>query len=179
MSDDHGRRPREEEDERRNGAPRRRPEDCDRHSCDGGHRHVTLLDGLSKKCQVYPDEFCELVCRTVMGEKDANNKNSKDKTRKDVNHVNAKDVTLEINAIMKHPHDEKEDEHMAKMYQEFVAVEAALEGVGGVLDNIRAAMQIAGHSFTDQLEVVGFDGSTVPTITEIVEDEEYGSAISE
>jgi hypothetical protein len=69
-------------------------------------------------------------------------------------------------------------ETSAKMYQEFVAIEAALEGVGGVLDNIRAAMQIAGDSFTDQLEMVGFDGSTVPTITEIVEDEEYGAAIS-
>ena len=69
-------------------------------------------------------------------------------------------------------------ETSAKMYQEFVAIEATLEGVGGVLDNIRAAMQIAGDSFTDQLELVGFDGSTVPTITEI-EDEEYGAAISQ
>jgi hypothetical protein len=70
-------------------------------------------------------------------------------------------------------------ETSAKMYQEFAAIEAVFDGVGGVLDGIRAAVQIAGDSFTDQLEVVGFDGDEIPTITEIVEDEEYGAAISE
>ncbi len=70
-------------------------------------------------------------------------------------------------------------ENAAKTYQEFVAIEATFEGVGGVLDTIRAAIHTAGDSFTDHLELVGFDGEGVPTITEIVEDEEYGAAISE
>ncbi|MEO2006104.1 MAG: hypothetical protein ABGY41_18640 [Candidatus Poribacteria bacterium] len=69
-------------------------------------------------------------------------------------------------------------ENAAKTYQEFVAIEATFEGVGGVLDSIRAAIHTAGDNFTDQLELVGFDGEGVPTITEIVEDEEYGAAIS-
>jgi len=70
-------------------------------------------------------------------------------------------------------------ENAAKTYQEFVAIEAALEGVGGVLDSIRAAIHVAGDSFTDLLELVGFDGEGIPTVTEIVEDEEYGAAISD
>ena len=36
--------------------------------CSREHRHVMLTNGRAQKCQVYPDEFCRLVCKTVMKE---------------------------------------------------------------------------------------------------------------
>ena len=64
------------------------------------------------------------------------------------------------------------------MYQKFVKAEDALEGVHGALDNIRTAVHRAGESMVDHMEQIGFDGERKPTITEIVEDEEYGAAAS-
>ena len=36
--------------------------------CSKEHRHVMLMNGRARKCQTYPDEFCRLVCKTVMRE---------------------------------------------------------------------------------------------------------------
>ena len=63
-------------------------------------------------------------------------------------------------------------ENASELYQEFAAVEAVFEGVGGVLDRVRHAIQKAGECFTDQLELVGFDGERSPLVTEVVEGEE-------
>ena len=35
----------------------------------GAHRHVQLLSGRAKKCQVYPGAFCQAVCEGVAAEK--------------------------------------------------------------------------------------------------------------
>ena len=40
-----------------------------KYQCHGGHRHVTLPGSKAKACQIYTDEFCETVCKTVMKEK--------------------------------------------------------------------------------------------------------------
>ena len=37
--------------------------------CDGAHAHGGLTDGRARKCQEYPEEFCEAVCKTVIGER--------------------------------------------------------------------------------------------------------------
>ncbi|MDE0021999.1 MAG: hypothetical protein OXT69_11560 [Candidatus Poribacteria bacterium] len=67
----------------------------------------------------------------------------------------------------------------AELYRQFMEVEAVFEGVDGVLDQLRTAIHQAGESMTDHMEQIGFDGERKPTITEIVEDEEYGAAASE
>ena len=37
--------------------------------CDGSHRHVILMGGKAKQCEKYPEDFCRLVCSTIMDEK--------------------------------------------------------------------------------------------------------------
>ena len=38
--------------------------------CRGLHKHVHLLNGKASACQVYPRQFCELVCQAVQKEID-------------------------------------------------------------------------------------------------------------
>ena len=42
--------------------------------CDHLHRHVQLMGGKAKRCEIYPECFCELVCKTVMEEKNFSEK---------------------------------------------------------------------------------------------------------
>ena len=74
--------------------------------CQGQHVHAALIRGKAKQCQVYPDEFCKLVCQSVMGE------HSKNMTLNKIalNENETKDVTLEINAILSTPHHEDDYE---------------------------------------------------------------------
>ena len=37
--------------------------------CNKEHRHVVLMNGRAHECQTYPDEFCRLVCKTIMKDK--------------------------------------------------------------------------------------------------------------
>ena len=43
-------------------APRQR-------QCPGLHAHANTMGGRVKQCEVYPDMFCELVCREVLSER--------------------------------------------------------------------------------------------------------------
>ena len=36
-----------------------------RRECGGNHRHVTLINGRARACQVYPEKFCEAACRGI------------------------------------------------------------------------------------------------------------------
>ena len=31
--------------------------------CDGSHRHVQLLHGKAKQCEIYPEKFCRKLCQ--------------------------------------------------------------------------------------------------------------------
>ena len=70
-----------------------------RHRCQRNHRHVPLVDGRARACQEYPDEFCELVCRTVMREFDerACRLSRPDDFNKD---SKSKNITSVINQLM-------------------------------------------------------------------------------
>ena len=34
-------------------------------TCSGGHRHISLINGRARACQVYPEMFCEATCRGI------------------------------------------------------------------------------------------------------------------
>ena len=79
----------------------------------GDHEHANTLGGRIKQCQVYPPEFCELVCRTVLEARDR-----QECTKKMLGNVSVpgKDITSEIECLMsiekavhKHPHDDPEN----------------------------------------------------------------------
>ena len=40
--------------------------------CDGGHRHVELVNGRAKACEKYPDKFCEVVLSAMRDDLGAN-----------------------------------------------------------------------------------------------------------
>ena len=83
--------------------------------CSNEHRHVMLTNGRAQKCQIYPDEFCRLVCKTVMREKNLNEFKAINMLSETVRDQNITDVTKEVNALMalemKTPHED--------MYEEF------------------------------------------------------------
>ena len=68
--------------------------------CDGTHQHGSLTDGRAKEAQVYPDEFCQVLCEQAMLEK---------ADKAGIGQLGT-DVTLEINQLMKHPHASDEEE---------------------------------------------------------------------
>ena len=37
--------------------------------CTADSEHANTMGGKAEQCQVYPDDFCELVCREVKAEK--------------------------------------------------------------------------------------------------------------
>ena len=92
-----------------------------KYQCDGQHRHVQLMGGKAKACEVYPDEFCEKVCEAAMREKERMTKGmpAKTKTREvarlgimelvrrlDIEEVsNVKDITDMIGSINEGPHE--------------------------------------------------------------------------
>ena len=39
-----------------------------RRQCKGDHVHANTFGGRIKQCEIYPEEFCELICRTVSSE---------------------------------------------------------------------------------------------------------------
>ena len=59
------------------------------YQCDKKYRHVVLMNGLAQKCQIYPDEFCKLVCEEVLADKPQSLEQS-----------NPKYVTWEMNVLM-------------------------------------------------------------------------------
>ena len=63
-------------------------------------------------------------------------------------------------------------DNASEMYQEYVEIEIAFEGVGGILDRIRKALADAGESFTDHLEQVGFSGGTAPALGDAEDEQE-------
>ena len=79
--------------------------------CPGHHSHAAIFGQDARDCQEYPDEFCDLVCSTLMIEKN------------EVNGIlgeirQAEDITGEINALLDSPHME-EDEAQG-IYDEFL-----------------------------------------------------------
>ena len=40
--------------------------------CKGDHVHANTFCGRIKQCEIYPEEFCELICRAVSSEKELN-----------------------------------------------------------------------------------------------------------
>ena len=40
-----------------------------RRQCKGDHVHANTFGGRIKQCEIYPEEFCELICRTVSSER--------------------------------------------------------------------------------------------------------------
>ena len=69
--------------------------------CNTNHEHVLLVGGKAAQCQVYPKEFCVLVCKTVMEEK--NKSAGYINFLKVINQVTAQaqDVTKEVEAMEK------------------------------------------------------------------------------
>ena len=63
-------------------------------------------------------------------------------------------------------------DNATEAYQEYAEIEMVFEAVGGVLDQIRKALEDAGDSFTDHLEQVGFSGGAVPLLGDAEEDKE-------
>ena len=101
------------------------------YQCDGNHRHVKLINGRARKCQEYPDEFCELVCRTVMEEKNIhagfmNLLSHKDKQ------CDVKDVTEALDALTAAEYPSPHDD----IYEEYDFVD---DTTGKVLDHEQAA----------------------------------------
>ncbi len=74
--------------------------------CDKKHRHVVLTGGKAKACEVYPDEFCELICTAAMEDKQ--------KSQRSLYRVT--DVTREVDA-MPTPHEDDED-HWTALYRD-------------------------------------------------------------
>ena len=56
-----------------------------RSQCSRDHVHADALGCKIKQCQVYPDKFCEMVCREVMA---------------DTGVADPRDVTAELNMLM-------------------------------------------------------------------------------
>ena len=93
--------------------------------CDGKHQHVTLLGGKSKACEVYPEQFCKIVCEAAVKaqrahdqlsscERDEMSRSGADKTQPllgairnlRLNQVSSvRDVTKVINAMNEGPHE--------------------------------------------------------------------------
>ena len=42
--------------------------DCLSHKCLGGHRHVQLVGGRARACQVYPDKLCRYISKGIKAE---------------------------------------------------------------------------------------------------------------
>ena len=42
--------------------------DCLSLKCLGGHRHLQLLGGRARACQVYPDKLCRYILKGIKGE---------------------------------------------------------------------------------------------------------------
>ena len=40
--------------------------------CMADHEHANTLGGKIKQCEIYPEEFCEFVCKAVMSDKEVN-----------------------------------------------------------------------------------------------------------
>ena len=57
--------------------------------CPGLHAHANTMGGRIKQCEVYPDMFCEPVCREVLSER----------TEADCG-VDDRDITAEMNFLM-------------------------------------------------------------------------------
>ena len=78
--------------------------------CDHSHRHVVLLGGKAKACQRYPDEFCELVCKTVMEEKNQLTYGSINSLTNENKQNDISDITEYISALVKEdmptPHED-------------------------------------------------------------------------
>jgi hypothetical protein len=68
--------------------------------------------------------------------------------------------------------DAMTSENAAEVYQEFVAIEAMFERVGGVLDAVRLALHRAGEHMIARLEQVGFAGERAPTVTDAIEEDD-------
>ena len=66
--------------------------------CSGLHRHVSLMHGRAKNCEIYPDEFCEKLCKAV-AQDIRQSKRDKQYT----------DVTMEMNAPMQVVKEEHHD----------------------------------------------------------------------
>ena len=79
-----------------------------KHQCHGGHRHVTLLGWKAKACQTYTDKFCELVCKTVMNEKNHLDRTAEFLGRLSLGPAEARDVTKAINELINGDPHEKE-----------------------------------------------------------------------
>ena len=54
------------------------------HQCSRLHTHANTMSGRIKQCEVYPDAFCELVCKEVLSERT----------------MDSRDVTAEMNFLM-------------------------------------------------------------------------------
>lgn len=85
--------------------------------CPRDHQHLVLQGGKAHECRIYPEEFCELVCKAVMREKNKTSECSGLLERISAIDAEVTDITEEINALMPHPH--KDEEEAVQMYQEF------------------------------------------------------------
>ena len=85
-------------------------EELNKFQCNKEHRHVELTNGRAHKCQIYPDEFCRFVCKTVMKENNQEEFKTIDMLSDTMKEQNITDVTKEINALMAlempTPHDD-------------------------------------------------------------------------
>ena len=86
-----------------------------KYQCDHSHRHVMLLNGRAKACQEYPDEFCELVCKTVMEEKNQEAYGLIGSLTHEDKQGDITDITEHISALVKDemptPHDDLYDNY--------------------------------------------------------------------
>ena len=78
--------------------------------CSRDHRHVALTGGRAGPCQKYPEEFCRKVCDTVMKEKTGTGAHAGFLNQISMTGAIARDVTETINNLMKHLHDQEEED---------------------------------------------------------------------
>ena len=105
--------------------------------CMADHEHANTLGGKIKQCEIYPEEFCEFVCKAVMSDKEVNAVSSarcRDHLGKSCGACwafgGADDVTKEINQLMilektVHAHPHKEEDWESSYYDELYSGKAS------------------------------------------------------
>jgi hypothetical protein len=90
-----------------------------KYQCKGAHQHMHLTGGKAKACQKYTEEFCKVVCQTVMNEKNKTEGTHGLLGKLSLGPAEAKDVTMAINELMKADPHKDENETLYDPYDFF------------------------------------------------------------